>query len=420
MGNVTTVQKAVRVESQSASLLFNDQLKRYSSLPVIDHSGEGAALVVTDVVGSTALWALDDETMLSAIVAQNAAFRSELQALNRGVGLNLIKVNEIGDSWVVVSQGPMACRSALRFAEKCAALSKLPIRIGAHFGNFSIVRLDRYDANGFLPMQYECFGLNRMVLEEVKRCEQESSPGAVRQSQAFQAQLRTEAELESLPRPVVTPPIVPKPTNGYLLFLWLRCDRLATLQRMCRWGANRLHHADFKVVSLEDEGRVWSMVAHTQAALIEWFRWAEYSLLWDGLKASVVYSDRLWQIQDQCQDPFQAFVRYVSSDQNVAARIVALPGPWGTVRCPDRLTLQQLLPNHDAMVWHDVVLKGVAHPHDVYIVDMTAPTTTTPGWFACAACACGATTQHRRQERNVPTCDGRGKERYESLDFKYS
>ena len=67
----------------------------------------------------------------------------------------------------------------------------LPLRIGVHVGPFSVVRLHRADANGFVPLQYKCFGLSRRVLHEVKQMEQRSPVGGVCVSAAAEAHLHS-------------------------------------------------------------------------------------------------------------------------------------------------------------------------------------------------------------------------------------
>ena len=68
------------------SVLVAAQLQRYSGcrtdLDGIEEECNAAAIVVTDVVGSTAMWCKDDLGMVERILRQNARFRRVLDAFN--------------------------------------------------------------------------------------------------------------------------------------------------------------------------------------------------------------------------------------------------------------------------------------------------------------------------------------------------
>lgn len=382
MGNAQALSRA-GVANDRGSLLLNDHLRRYSSTQEWGVDGVQAALVVTDVVGSTAAWQADDRAMVDRLLAQNERFRALLEAANAQCGgdSRLLKVNEIGDSWVVVAVGPRAARLALRFAEAAVSQAPMPIRCGVHFGAFSIVRLDRHDANGFLPTQYECFGLTRHVLDEVKQLEASSAVGGVRCSAAHAERAATEAPVAPVDAPVARRRVVPVRVDGFVLFVHLRQERLAFLERMCDWGRARPTHVAMKCVSLEDEGRVWSLVAHDEAQLREWFGFLRTEVDTSGLSVSVVRSERIWTIHDTSEDRFQCSERYVAAAQNVAARLLRLPNPWGVVRSNAAATLRALLPHCDVHRARAVHLKGLGAV-DVVEVALDEPPTAT--WFRCA------------------------------------
>lgn len=387
MGNVNTMRSVAKPDDRG-SLLFNDQLRRYTSLPVEDADEAPVAIVVTDVVGSSERWREDDVQMVGALCQQNGAMRSLLEQLNALYpDCTLLKVNEIGDSWVVVARGPRCGTVAAHFAVAAQQRSRLPMRVGLHCGEFAMVRLNRYDAQGFVPLQYECFGLSREVLSEVKQIEARSGTGEVAASQAFRDQLEREGgcwpprpnpELRGTVDAVEPLPLAP----GWLLFVAVRSGRVQLLEAMCEWGKRQVWNAEVQAVSLEDEGRVWNLVGHDDAAVAALLHFLFEELEWTHCKASVVWANRLWMIHDRSDDPFQQFVRYVSQDQNVAARLLHR-ADWGTLVSNEAAALERVCPDHDRWVEREVTLKGVGSM-DVWAVQ--ADPADAASWLALLRC----------------------------------
>jgi len=291
--------------------------------------------------------------MVERILDQNKTFRRILDDLNNLYRhTTLLKVNEVGDSWIVAVKGAACCTLAKRFAMELQLQSKLPIRIGVHYGTFTIVKLNRHDANGFLPMQYECFGLDRDVLETVKTLEQTSSVGGVHCSDAVQVHLVGEVDRinASEKNDSCRPSVVPIVLEGYVMFVVVNGGRVQLLEEMCNWGRSNRVNTDVKVVSLEDEGRVWSMFGHSVESVRDWLAWAALALDMTRTKISVVWTTRVWQIHDVSADPYQRSVRYVSHAQNVAARMIHRPGGWGNVMSDLRCTLTDVVPTCDDTV----------------------------------------------------------------------
>ena len=397
MVNASTIQRDCLVTDSVSSVRSYADLRRHTSLNVWSDDEDAAAVVVSDVFGSTAMWCADDEGMAHHIVANNRRFRQVLEAMNRATDgrTQLVKINEIGDSWVVAARGPCCCRLAVLFAEAMLLRTVMPLHVGVHFAAFSIVRLNRYDGNGFVPQQYECFGLNRVLLDEVKLLERGCAEGGVRCSGEVFEQLSKE-DLSELPPSCIAadrllPCTVPIQVDGYVLFLVARSGRLPLLDSMCAWGASRPNHLMLKVVSIEDEGRVWSILSHSHEALREWFDWAGRTLHWPTLKASIVRSDRIWSIHDQSDAPFQRFERYVSGAQNVAARLVMADGGWGEVRSNEASTLRAALPRYRHCPLAPQEYQGA--DLEVHSATLTEPPMV--GWGALFSCgAFGAKSPH--------------------------
>lgn len=381
------------------SVLVAAQLQRYSGcrtdLDGIEEECNAAAIVVTDVVGSTAMWCKDDLGMVERILRQNARFRRVLDAFNLVKhDTTLLKVNEIGDSWVVAVQGPACCTLAQRFAQELQRQTELPLRIGVHYGTFTIVRLNRYDSNGFLPLQYECFGLTRSVLNEVKELEQGSTVGGVQCSCVLNERMKREESVPSS-RDVVTKAlsmrhgngVVPVLLEGYVLFVTVNEGRVRFLEQMCQWGRQTIVNTHVKVVSLEDEGQTWSLFGHTAEAVRSWLQWAGGVFDLEHTKISVVHSTRVWQIHDVSDDPYQHYERYVSHAQNIAARIGHIKGGWGEVRSDFRETLTMLVPDADTFEFSGGGLKGLGKTR-VFSAPLTRPLFATRDKLVQAQCVC--------------------------------
>ena len=387
MGNIQEVASRIHHRNQTGSLVNSEQLEHYTCMPSVDISEEkGTVILVTDVIGSTSEWKRDEEQMALSILSQNRIMRRILDAINQVYPSSLIKVNEIGDSWVVVSKGPNCASLAHVFAEMVIGASRFPLRIGAHYGDFAMVGVNRSDTNGFIPRQYQCFGLTDRVLQEVRMLEVSGENAVLHSSETFQERLETETGvLRTSQISVNVPlsrPLLPERINAYVLFIRVKSGRLDFFEEMCRWGRTKRTHPDFRVVSVENEGGTWNLIAFDLGLVTAWLASLVEALDPMCLKGSIAFSNKIWCTMDRTENPFETTVRYISHAQNIASRMLAHV-TWGEFVSDSEPTTREIFPSHAIYVQQDANLKGL-DATDLYSVrlnDASQATCLTP--FAC-------------------------------------
>ena len=124
--------KRTRKNNRRSGRLLTDEQKYYSQNQEEDNDGPKPAMLFTDVVGSSAMWSKDPQTMS---IQLDKHFKV-MDNLARKYGGFVVKT--IGDAFMIYfSKNEKSLENAVEFAIEVLKTEELPLRIGICSGNMT-------------------------------------------------------------------------------------------------------------------------------------------------------------------------------------------------------------------------------------------------------------------------------------------
>lgn len=303
-------------------------------------------IIQTDLENSTMEWVKSSKLMVKNIVKQNYIFRSILDVLKNYCS-GCLKINEIGDSWILFFSGKKSCYIGLLWAQLAQYycnkyMSSIKIRIALHYGVINFTCFKKLKACEIFDTINDIHIVDKM--------ESDTIPGGIMVSEEFNSIYIKQLNYIKLQQLYTkTKSLMDKRITGirnikypiqskipvfifFIQFKYTKKDKNVITKFIEKYIFEYTNIHDITVISIQNQGLIWNFKTQN---IIDYLEFIKYINKKFTIKSTFHYG-YYYKIIDKSEHNLcklhkniknisciQHFKRYISHSQNIAARLLS-------------------------------------------------------------------------------------------------